>query len=219
MKRRNLRLSLTRLPLFLVLFCFSGWAQGASYEVIVTGADGAPLSGAAVYLQATGDDIEIEAPVAGAIDQVNKQFAPHMLVVQRGAQVSFPNSDSIKHHVYSFSAVKTFELKLYAQRAETAIVFDRAGVVELGCNIHDWMLGYVYVVDTPYFAKSDSNGSALIEAPNGKYIISAWHPRMQEDPGDLALASQSDVMTYRIVLQMPLLPDYRARSTADFDDY
>ena len=219
MLRRNLTLSPILFLLLITLLCLSGLARGIAYEVIVTGADGLPLSGAAVYMRATEADTEKGASVVHTMDQVNKQFAPHMLVVQQGAQVSFPNSDSIKHHVYSFSSAKTFELKLYSQQMETSILFDRTGVIELGCNIHDWMLGYIYVVDTPYFAQSDSDGSTLIEAPSGQYTISVWHPRMQDDPGDLALTTHSGVMTYQITLKMPLLPDYRPGSAADFDDY
>ena len=219
MLRRNLTLPPIRFLLLITLLCVSRLARGIAYEVIVTGADGLPLSGAAVYMQATEADTEKGASVVHTMDQVNKQFAPHMLVVQQGAQVSFPNSGSIKHHVYSFSSAKTFELKLYSQQTDTSILFDRTGVIELGCNIHDWMLGYIYVVDTPYFAQSDSDGSALIEAPSEQYTIRVWHPRMQDDPGDLALTTHSGVMTYQITLKMPLLPDYGPGSAADFDDY
>jgi plastocyanin len=210
---------LNRALVLIALLCLSGWARGAAFEVLVTDADGVPLPDAAVYLQPTGDARDGPMPTAQAMDQVNKQFAPHMLVVQQGAEVRFPNSDSIKHHVYSFSSTKTFELKLYSQQSETPVLFDRTGVVELGCNIHDWMLGYIYVVDTPYFAKSSSDGSALIEAPMGEYTISVWHPRMQDDPQDLALVSHPDVLTYQLTLKKPLLPEYQADSAVDFDDY
>ena len=216
---RTLTLLPIRALLLTTLLCLSGWTRSAAYEVTVWDADGLPLPGAAVYLRATGNNSQTVEPLSHAMDQVNQQFAPHVLLVQRGAQVSFPNSDSIKHHVYSFSSAKTFELKLYSKQVETPVLFDRAGVVELGCNIHDWMLGYIYVVDTPYFAQSGSDGSVLIEAPQGQYTITVWHPRMQDNPDDLSLESRSGVMAYRVALKMPLLPDYQAGLAADFDDY
>jgi hypothetical protein len=96
-------------------------------------------------------------------------------VVQTGASVSFPNRDKVKHHVYSFSPAKTFELKLYSGVPSTPVVFDKAGTVVLGCNIHDQMLAFIRVVDTPYFALSDSSGKATINVPNGAHTLYVWH--------------------------------------------
>jgi hypothetical protein len=103
------------------------------------------------------------------MDQRDQQFAPHVLAVQRGTAVSFPNSDQIRHHVYSFSEPKRFELRLYSGVPADPVVFDRAGTVVLGCNIHDDMIGFVRVVDTPWFATSGEDGVARIEkVPAGR---------------------------------------------------
>ena len=115
------------------------------------------------------------------MDQRQKQFVPNVLVIQAGTGVDFPNSDQIEHQVYSFSQAKTFQLSLYAGHKYPPIVFDRAGLVVVGCNIHDQMIGYIYVTDSPYFGRSDEAGQwTAHDLPPGKYRISAWHPRMQE---------------------------------------
>lgn len=116
------------------------------------------------------------------MDQQNKQFKPHILAITRGQKVSFPNSDNIRHHVYSFSEAKRFEIRLYADTPEAPIEFERGGVVVLGCNIHDSMLGYIFVSDWQHFAQTDAQGVAtfnsLTAAPKK---LSVWHPE-QGDP-------------------------------------
>src|SRR5271170_2337190 len=97
-----------------------------------------------------------------AVDQVDKQFVPYVKPVLVGATVRFPNSDNIRHQVYSFSPAKKFELPLYGGLEATPVIFDKPGVVVLGCNIHDWMIGYIYVSETPFFAKTGPAGTAVI---------------------------------------------------------
>lgn len=112
------------------------------------------------------------------IAQERKTFIPYMSVIQTGTPVEFPNNDTVRHHVYSFSPAKVFELKLYAGRPEKPVVFDKPGVVVLGCNIHDRMVAYVVVVDTPWSAVSGQDGSARIaDLPPGEYRLQVWHPR------------------------------------------
>jgi plastocyanin len=115
-----------------------------------------------------------------SIDQVNKQFVPRITVVRTGTAVSFPNSDNIRHQVYSFSQPKAFTLKLYAGTPAAPVLFDKPGLVILGCNIHDKMLAFVAVVDSPYFAKTDNAGRASIELPSGHYRLRVWHPNLSE---------------------------------------
>jgi plastocyanin len=104
-----------------------------------------------------------------ALDQIHKQFVPHVLAIETGTFLNFPNSDNIRHQVYSFSEAKRFELKLYSGRTAPPILFDAPGVVVLGCNIHDWM--------SAYFALTDRDGHADIEVPPGRYDVKIWHPR------------------------------------------
>ncbi len=101
---------------------------------------------------------------------------PLMTVVQTGSEISFPNNDTVRHHVYSFSATKPFELKLYSGNPGTPILFDKPGTVVIGCNIHDQMVSYIQVVSTPHFGKSDEAGMVRIgDLAPGKYRIKAWH--------------------------------------------
>lgn len=101
---------------------------------------------------------------------------PLMTVIQTGSEISFPNNDTVRHHVYSFSATKPFELKLYSGTPGTPVLFDKPGTVILGCNIHDQMVSYIQVVNTPHFGKTDEAGKVRIgELPAGKYRLRAWH--------------------------------------------
>jgi plastocyanin len=119
-------------------------------------------------------------PPPDAIDQVDKQFVPYVKPVFVGSKVRFPNSDHIRHQVYSFSPAKKFELPLYGGTDAPPVVFDKPGVVVLGCNIHDWMVGYIYVSETPYFAKTERAGTATIDdMPPGEYTVRIWHPSME----------------------------------------
>jgi plastocyanin len=158
------------------------WQATVAAQVSVTVRDGAggPVGDAVVALHASSGNVPA-APAnrSVALDQLKKQFVPHVLVIQTGTTLSFPNSDNIRHQVYSFSEAKRFELKLYSGKSAEPILFDRPGVVVLGCNIHDWMSAYLYVVDTPYFALTDKDGHVVIQAPLGNYTARIWHPRFR----------------------------------------
>jgi plastocyanin len=118
-------------------------------------------------------------PPPVVIDQVDKQFVAYVTAVYVGSKVRFPNNDNIRHQVYSFSEAKRFDLPLYAGTAAPPVLFDKPGVVVLGCNIHDWMIGYIYVSETPYFAKTEAAGTASVnDLPPGDYLVRVWHPRM-----------------------------------------
>jgi plastocyanin len=107
------------------------------------------------------------------MDQIDRKFQPHVLVVEQGQQVSFPNSDNIRHHVYSFSNPKAFEIKLYKGRSTEPVLFDKTGVVVLGCNIHDNMVGYIYVRGDEAALLTDLQGR--ITLPDNPAEITVWH--------------------------------------------
>jgi len=156
------------------------------------------------------------------MDQINQQFSPHILVVQKSTQVRFPNSDSIKHHVYSFSPAKVFQLQLYKGLNADPLLFSKTGIVELGCNVHDSMLGYIYVVDTPYFGKTDASGSFSIEVPDAEYQVQLWHPQIQDEMDSLlktlAVKGSSNVS---FTLKQALLPSNAEydQDSEEFSDY
>jgi hypothetical protein len=143
--------------------------------VIVTDNFNAPLANAVVYAEPIGKTVP-KPTSSGMVEQKNKQFIPLVTVVQSGSNINFPNRDLVRHHVYSFSPAKTFELKLYSGIPANPVLFDKAGTVVLGCNIHDTMLAYIHIVDTPYFAKTDDNGKVkLNDLPAGQYQLKVWY--------------------------------------------
>ena len=155
-------------------------ATAATLEVAVRDPAGAPVADAAVYAMPASGPVEVKGTRLVEIEQVDREFMPYVTVIQTGTAVGFPNRDPMLHHVYSFSQPKSFEIKLYTGKSPTEVLFDRPGVVTLGCNIHDWMIGYVVVVSTPYFAKSDAKGVArLRDLPAGAYELRAWHPQQR----------------------------------------
>ena len=115
------------------------------------------------------------------MNQIDKQFVPHVLVVNTGTDITFPNADNLFHHVYSFSPTKQFELKLYKEFTAEPLTFDAPGIVDIGCNIHDWMLGYIIVSDSPFFVKTEESGTASLKLPKGDYKLRFWHPEANGD--------------------------------------
>lgn len=111
------------------------------------------------------------------MDQQHSAFVPGVLPVQAGTVVAFPNRDNIQHHVYSFSQPRQFEIPLYSGNKAAPIRFDKPGVVVVGCNIHDWMIGHIVVLDTPYFGKTGTDGKLSLEVPPGRYTLRVWHVR------------------------------------------
>lgn len=153
---------------------FAGAAATISVEV--RDAAGAAVSDAAVYAMPRSGAAPSRPRRDAEIEQAARQFSPLLTVVQRGSSVSFPNRDTVRHHVYSFSPAKSFEIKLYVGTPADPVVFDKTGDVVLGCNIHDHMRAYVYVVDTPWFAKTDAEGKARLDAlPAGEFELVVWH--------------------------------------------
>lgn len=177
----RLRPWLGRWWLCALAFCAMDGAIAASLTVAVD-ADDARLQGAVVSLHSPGARGAVR-PMAAEMDQREAEFVPHVLPVTTGSRVVFPNSDNFRHQVYSFSPARRFELPLYSGRPAQPVVFDTPGVVELGCNIHDWMLGYVVVLDTPYFATTGAGGDVRLEVPEGNYTLQVWHERLDDGPG------------------------------------
>lgn len=157
-------------------------AAAANLAAYVKDEAGKPVADAVVYASLRGGTPpKTQSRERVVMDQRDLQFMPYVLPVQVGTPVYFPNSDNIRHHVYSFSPAKKFELPLYKGTPTAPVVFDKPGAVALGCNIHDWMIGYVYVLETPYFGKTAGRGEArLTNLPAGEYELRVWHPRLKE---------------------------------------
>lgn len=163
--------------LVLLLGAVTSVAMADAVTVHVQDASGKPLENAAVYAEPVSGQM-LPAPKSlkpVEIEQKHRTFLPLVTVIQVGTDISFPNHDTVRHHVYSFSPAKTFEIKLYSGSGKSEH-FDKAGTVVVGCNIHDQMAAYIHIVPTPYFAKTDASGNAVLDGlVPGQYRLKAWH--------------------------------------------
>ncbi|MCB1954987.1 MAG: hypothetical protein KDG55_04890 [Rhodocyclaceae bacterium] len=201
-----------RWPAALAACLLATAAQAGEIRVEVRADDGEPLADAVIVAVP-----EQGGAAAGArrdravMDQEDKEFVPYVLPITVGTQVDFPNHDSIRHHVYSFSPAKRFELPLYIGQPAAPVRFDTPGVVVLGCNIHDWMIAYVYVADSPFFTRSGEDGMATLgPLPAGRYQVRVWHPRLDGAEADTARALDvpaTGALSAR--WQLGLKPDFR----------
>jgi plastocyanin len=188
----------------------AGLCQAAEVSITVRDKAGRPVKDAVVAIEMPG----VAAPRPQGPYQVVQQdmkFDPGVLVVPVGADVSFPNRDTVRHHVYSFSPAKAFELRLYGREATPRTVkFDKPGAVALGCNIHDSMVSFIKVVTTPFAAKSDANGRVRISGlPNGAGAMKIWHPYQRAAANEISrpvvLGGQDQTLT--IALDLRAAPD------------
>lgn len=164
------------------LICNYATAYAEILNVTITDSSGNPVSNAVVsaYSHNQQNHSETTADKTGIVDQVDKKFVSQVTPVQVGTTISFPNHDQIRHHVYSFSSAKTFEIPLYKGVPTKPIVFKQEGIVTLGCNIHDWMFAYIVVIASPYFAKTDQQGRTSLILPAGDYELRFWHQDADE---------------------------------------
>jgi plastocyanin len=191
---------------------------GAALEVGVLDREGRPVSDVVIVAtprNSAADAPPTEAPPHAVMDQVDRQFVPRVLVIRTGTPVDFPNSDNVAHQVYSFSPAKRFQLSLYRGQVYPPLIFDQAGLVVLGCNIHDNMLGYIYVTSSPYFGKTDASGTLRFDGlPGGDYEVSAWNPRFNEAEDEITKEVRVDVYTQpplMLRLTKALSPELRPR--------
>jgi plastocyanin len=184
--------------------CASPGAGAATVTGRVLAPDGAGIAQAVVFVNAPIAQ-RAKPGTAAEMNQVGKTFVPHVLPVVAGTSVNFPNSDQIQHHVYSFSRTKTFELPLYRGEAAPPVLFDKPGVVKLGCNIHDWMSAVILVVPTPWFAVTDEQGRFTLRGlPPGDHALVAWHERSrkkaEEATRSIALSGADAVVDFELAL-------------------
>lgn len=190
-------------PLIIVAMIFSWAVHGQDVTLHIVDQHGKSLKNAVVELVNSGDSKASSPLPVLVMDQINKQFSPTLLIAQQGQQVNFPNSDNIRHHVYSFSQAKHFQLKLYSGQPESPITFENQGVVVLGCNIHDSMVGYIYVAKSTHVYQSDEQGNVQLTGVTLPAQLSVWHPmqtRTLEEPQALSITENS-AKTLQVELQ------------------
>lgn len=188
-------------------------AADTDVRALVKDAKGEAVPDAVIALYAL-DPTELPPPASEPVEIVQKdqEYMPYVTVVRVGTQVVFPNLDTIQHHIYSLSKAKRFEKPLYAPGAREAVLFDQPGIVTLGCNIHDWMVAYVVVLPTPYFARTDAAGTARLAVPAGRYRIEVWHPRLAAtDVREAKIGPGAAPLDYALKLK----PDRRIRRTPE----
>ena len=181
-------------------------ACAAPLSVRVVDASGRPVRDAVVTLYPQGGEVRAARPGRFVIAQQNLQFHPFLTIVPVGSDVSFPNLDPTKHHVYSFSAAKRFELKLFARDQSRTVHFDKAGVVALGCNIHDQMSAFIVVSDSAWTARTNAQGLATIaDAPGVPARLTLWHPYLRVPGGEVqqAIAASQRSASFQIRLRPP----------------
>lgn len=199
-----------RVLLALLLSAAPAFAGSGSLTVAVRSAKGDAVADAVVSLVSLDAPPPTAAPAAPAvIAQEDKEYDPYVTPILVGTRVIFPNRDNIQHHLYSLSKPKRFEKPLYAAGAEESVLFDLPGVVTLGCNIHDWMIAYVVVLTTPWFAKTGPDGTATLTGfPHGRYRLEAWHPRLAKPVSEeVTLTDGNATRDFTLTLK----PDRRLR--------
>ena len=199
------------IPTVVAILLFPVYASANNLAFNLTDHKQKPLVNAVVYaVPLNGDAPKLKVKQATVV-QNNKTFLPYVSIFQKGTVATFLNKDKVKHHVYSFSSSKKFEIKLYSGKPAKTITFDRPGLITFGCNIHDEMLAYAYVIDTPYYGLSNSSGRVVLNnLPNGQYLLKVEHPLQKKGVNvqqKISLPSKANRFTYKV----PLKPQWKKR--------
>jgi plastocyanin len=172
--------ALWRLALILGGLSGAGAGHALPWTLEVRDSKGQPLAEAVVAVELQGQARMAPRGTRAELGQRERQFQPAVLTIQTGTAVFFPNFDTVRHHVYSFSPIKPFDIKLYSGTPAEPIVFDKPGVAALGCNIHDRMSAHIVVVDTPLFALTDATGRVQLDLPPGQHSVRLWHASLRK---------------------------------------
>lgn len=204
----GLRLSSQGVSILLTVMLLTNLSNAATLQVQVRDRSGQPLNNVVITVNneqhAASNDLHKSATDHNFImDQVNLRFVPQLLVVPVNASVNFPNSDTVSHQVYSFSKAKSFQLPLYKGKSHAPITFDKPGLVVLGCNIHDGMIGYIYVTDARWFGETDNTGMLTLPNVNaGKVSITIWSPLVADDAVTLTRVLQITDSTSQVIFKL-----------------
>lgn len=207
-KRRNAGSAPARYTAFaaivaLAVACDAARAGGVT--VSVTDAAGKPLSRAVVSIEPVTGKLPVKPNSSFEVSQVKRQFDPQVSIVTTGTPVVFSNFDTVRHHVYSFSPTKTFELKLYAGVPNTPVVFDKPGIAVIGCNIHDQMAAWIVVLDTPFHGLTGADGRARVSAvAAGSYRLKVWHPGLSNTTDGVTSAITVGVADIDQAVRLPV---------------
>lgn len=197
--------------------CVALPGYAAQFELTVVDSQGKPIKDAVAAL-VPAQKINYAAQPTAIMDQRQKMFVPSVLAIRVNTQVRFPNGDDIRHHVYSFSPAKKFELRLYHGLTAEPVLFDKPGMVVLGCNIHDSMVAYIFVVETDYFAISNEQGALAISAPAGEYQLQIFHPQLSGNYPEASLTLVETAAQKKTVTLNNLSPPSSAKPDDEFSN-
>ena len=190
------------IPVFLLFAMLLPSIVCAQIKIQLLDQDNQPVSQAVISIPS--ETVSNSVAQTAIMDQVNKQFSPHVLLINQGQSVLFPNSDDIRHHVYSFSDPKPFEIKLYRGTPTAPDLFEKPGIVILGCNVHDHMVGYIYVTDNKMTGITDEKGMAVFEIQTPEEV-KIWHSRLSESADkriSMPLVKQNDEGVWQITINL-----------------
>lgn len=220
-------LETVRITTAVVILCLATGptaAGAAGLLVRVVTNQSQPLAGAVIEVRSLTEPRRPPAATDATMDQQGLAFVPEVLVVPVGSRIAFPNSDMVSHQVYSFSPVKRFQLPLYRGKPYPPVRFDSPGVVTVGCNIHDNMMGYVYISDAAYFGQTAGDGSWSLPAlPPGRYAVSLWHSRLRNAAKlpvqEVTVTESTATSELFFRISEPLKPQRVATQHAGWDSY
>ena len=202
----------------LVLLAVAARAPASELVIFIDDGHGNPAADAVVTLSKAGAPAAQHAPLIKIIDQRDETFIPYVEIFRPGDQVVFRNSDRTRHHVYSFSAAKSFEFVIAPGESSPPVTLDHAGEISVGCNIHDQMITHLFVSDAPWIVRAQSDGRAVFDGlPAGTYELEVWHPQLRPGrPGPRRTIAVDDAPA-SATFSLPLLPD--PRQTGDRSRY
>ena len=223
-----IRFSLLRfgLPIFSALiFTFASFSVQACakedptcVQVQVNNVNNQPLANMVVYLEPLANQVVPQQNKTVEISQHSKSFIPYISVSQKSDKVNFVNKDDITHHIYSADSENKFSFKIRAGETDSSAHFDHAAEIAMGCNIHDWMSGYLLVVDTPYFAKTNEQGVASFTLTElGNYRVVVWHPQMRAENNRMIVEKDllsAEITTFTL---QKVMDDIPVQASDDFD--
>jgi len=211
---REWRLGVAAIAFMAMAVAETAPGRAAAITATVTDEAGKPLPDAVVSVTATGDVRIIPSTqlAAAEIDQRDETFVPSVVVIQPGGSVTFRNSDRTRHHIYSFSPIRQFEFVQKPDDLSPSVSFEVPGVAAIGCNIHDFMIAYVYVTDAPRAAVTDSRGRVEItDLPAGRFTATVWHPRLRTKAAPPSQSVTLESSSTMLAITISVLPPRRAR--------
>ena len=193
-------------------------ANEITLRIALAAPDKQPVDDVVVYLEPLDGQPLPVVQHQLQISQRDKAFAPYIAVAQRGQSVLFTNQDDITHHIYSATGDNKFSFKIKAGEQHSTPLA-HAGEIAMGCNVHDWMSGYLLMVDTPYFDKTAADGQAVFSiAEPGRYQVRLWHPQLHQNDKKLTrVLNLKDNQSITLALSQPLADIPVQQNDDDFE--